>query len=123
MKTTWISGCLTASLILFLAGCKEAAPQKKSEAAAAPSAEETKVQANLAKLSEEDRKLAEEQHFCAIEDENLLGSMGAPIKILIKDQPVFLCCKGCKKQAEADPDKTLAKVKALREKKAAKPAS
>jgi hypothetical protein len=35
---------------------------------------------------------------------------------MVKDQPVFLCCKGCQKKALADPDKTLAKVKELRDK-------
>jgi hypothetical protein len=45
--------------------------------------------------------------------------MGAPIKIMVKDQPVYLCCGGCKKQALADPDATLTKVKELQAKKRA----
>ena len=50
--------------------------------------------------------------------------MGPPIKIELKGQPVYLCCKGCQKRAEADPDKTLATVAALKAKvkaEAAKP--
>ncbi|HZU39148.1 MAG TPA: hypothetical protein VFA18_24695 [Gemmataceae bacterium] len=78
-----------------------------------------RIQANLAKLSPADRRLAEQQKFCAVETENELGSMGVPVKILIKDQPVFLCCKGCRKTAEDEPDKTLAKAKKLREANAA----
>jgi hypothetical protein len=77
---------------------------------------EAEIKANLAKLSPEDRKLAEAQKYCAVEDDNRLGEMGVPIKLTIKDQPVFLCCKGCKKDAEKDPDKTLAKVKELKAK-------
>src|SRR5690348_11312722 len=73
-----------------------------------------RIQSNLAKLSPADRRLAEEQKFCAVETENELGSMGVPVKIMIKDQPVFLCCKGCRQTAEQDPDKTLVMVKKLR---------
>jgi hypothetical protein len=80
------------------------------------SEDEAKIKANLAKLSDADRKEAEAQRFCAVENEDRLGSMGVPVKILIKDQPVFLCCKGCTKQANADPEKTLAKVKELKAK-------
>jgi len=122
---------------LGVAGCAEAPKEKPKTAGAAnaiagktegkttPAAEkndqqeeEAEIQANLAKLSPEDRKLAEAQKYCAIEDENRLGAMGPPVKILVKDQPVFLCCKGCTKQAQKDPDKTLAKVAELKTKAA-----
>ena len=42
--------------------------------------------------------------------------MGVPVKVEVKGEPVFVCCKSCKKEAEANPDKTLAKVKELRAK-------
>ena len=74
-----------------------------------------KVAAALAKLSAEDRKLAESQRFCAVENDNLLGSMGKPVKLVIDGQPVFLCCAGCEDGAKANPKQTLAKVKALKE--------
>jgi uncharacterized protein (TIGR03000 family) len=80
------------------------APAKQSEA---------KIQANLARLSNEDRKLAGEQRFCALQDGIRLGSMGPPVKITVKGQPVFLCCGACAKTAESNPDKTLEKVKSL----------
>ena len=47
--------------------------------------------------------------------------VGTPVKVMVKDQPVFLCCKSCRKKALADPDKTLAKVKQLKEKAAGSP--
>lgn len=75
---------------------------------------EAEIKASLAKLGPEDQKRAEEQRFCAIEDENRLGSMGMPVKVVVKDQPVFLCCKSCQKKALADPDKTLAKAQELK---------
>lgn len=74
------------------------------------------IAASLAKLSAEDRKLAEAQKYCPIHPDGALGSMGVPVKIMLKGQPVFLCCKDCREKAEADPDKTLAKVKELKEK-------
>jgi hypothetical protein len=80
--------------------------------------EEAEIKANLAKLSPADRKLAEAQRWCAIEDDTRLGEMGVPFKVVLNGQPVFLCCKGCKKQAEKDPEKTLAKVKELKAKAA-----
>jgi hypothetical protein len=36
--------------------------------------------------------------------------MGKPFKVLIKGQPIFLCCEGCRDEATAHPDETLAKV-------------
>ncbi|NNE01473.1 MAG: hypothetical protein HKN47_29520 [Pirellulaceae bacterium] len=39
-----------------------------------------------------------------------LGSMGQPIKLLVGDKPIFLCCKGCIKQVQSAPEKYLAVV-------------
>lgn len=71
--------------------------------------------ASLAKLSAEDRSLAQAQGYCAVSEEPL-GSMGPPIKLIINDQPVFVCCKGCDKKAKSNPDATLAKVAELKSK-------
>ena len=40
--------------------------------------------------------------------------MGPPVKLMLKGQPVFLCCSGCKKEAGEHPDQTLAKVTELK---------
>jgi hypothetical protein len=45
--------------------------------------------------------------------------MGVPVKIMVKGQPVFLCCTGCEDKAKADPDQTLEKVRKSKAKKAA----
>ena len=84
--------------------------------------DEASIRANLEKLGPEDRKLAEEQGFCAVETENRLGSMGVPFKVEVKGQPVFLCCDGCETRAKAHADRTLARVQQLREKEAGTPA-
>ena len=91
-------------------------PQDVPKPADKASVDEAKIKANLAKLSDADRKLAETQRFCAVENDDRLGSMGVPVMVMLKDQPVFLCCKGCTKRATADADKTLAKVKELKAK-------
>lgn len=67
----------------------------------------------------DDRHLAESQGYCPVMPDTKLGEMGEPVKVMVKDksgaeQPVFVCCKGCKRKALADPEATLAKVAELR---------
>ena len=72
------------------------------------------IAAERAKLSPEDRALVEAQEWCVVQNDERLGSMGPPIKLDIKGQPVFVCCKSCKTKAEKDPEATLAKVEELK---------
>jgi len=88
-----------------------------SAATQANGAEGDDVAVERAKLSPEDRALVKAQEWCAVNNEGRLGSMGVPVKLTIKGKPVFLCCGGCKRKAEADPDKTLAKVEELKRQK------
>ncbi len=80
---------------------------------------EAKITAALAKLSDADRKIAEQQRFCAVLGESRLGSMGAPVKVMIEGQPVFVCCEGCREDALSDPKATLSKVENLKKAAAA----
>ena len=75
---------------------------------------ESDVALAMAELSPEDRKEAEAQKFCAVMNTSLLGSMGAPLKLDVKGQPVFVCCAGCKSKALKNPDETLATVTKLK---------
>jgi Cu(I)/Ag(I) efflux system membrane fusion protein len=79
------------------------------------SGEEAQVKANLAKLSSTDQPLAEAQKYCPITGERL-GSpeMGTPVKIILDKRSVFLCCKGCVKEAQANAAQTMAKVEELK---------
>ncbi len=86
-----------------------------------PSGDKEAVAANLAKLGPEDRKLAEAQKVCVVQGDIPLGAMGVPVKVMVQGQPVFLCCKECEDRALENPDKTLARVKELKEKNAAPP--
>jgi RND family efflux transporter MFP subunit len=81
-----------------------------------PDAEAAKIKAALAELSAEDRRLAEAQKYCAVWPEKRLGSMGKPAKVMVKGQPVFLCCPGCEDDAKENADRTLATVEKLKAK-------
>jgi uncharacterized protein (TIGR02231 family) len=72
-----------------------------------------KIRTMMEKLSPEDRKLAEAQVFCAIDQDSPLGTMGPIHKVMIKGQPVFLCCKGCEAEAKAHPDEALLQFQQL----------
>lgn len=43
-----------------------------------------------------------------------LGSMGAPIPVVANGETIYVCCKGCVRRVQADPDKYLAIVRAER---------
>ena len=108
---------LVLAVLVILAGCKAGSADKPNGVD-----DEAAIEAALAELGPADRKLAEEQTYCAVQNNNRLGSMGEPVKVMVSGQPVFLCCDGCRKKAVADPDKTLACVQRLREKAHSPPA-
>lgn len=74
----------------------------------------TEIAAAMEKLSPEDRKEAESQKFCAVMTTTRLGSMGAPLKLDVKGQSVFVCCAGCRTKATKNADQTLATVEKLK---------
>ena len=63
----------------------------------------------LAAAKQTDKELIEKQKTCPVTDQPL-GSMGTPVKVVVKGRTVFLCCAGCKKKLSADPDKYLKKL-------------
>lgn len=63
----------------------------------------------IRQLPEADAELALVQKICPVTDEPL-GSMGVPDKLDVKGHDVFICCIGCKRAVDADPDAILAKV-------------
>jgi Cu(I)/Ag(I) efflux system membrane fusion protein len=83
---------------------------------------DAKVKASLARLRPADRALAEQQEFCAVLENSRLGSMGVPIKLLVQGRPVFVCCKGCVKEARANAEKTLRRLDERKSGKQAKQA-
>lgn len=106
------------ALAAIVAGCAEPAADTPTDTAATPTATaapaETKAPsaedlAQIDKLPEADREAAKSQQVCAITGEPL-GSMGIPVKMEVEGHPVFLCCKGCEADFNADPKAALAKV-------------
>ena len=96
---------------------KEPAPPKGkilAESKSANDAAERRIADALGKLSPADRQLALAQQFCAVNSSSRLGSMGAPVKMMIKGEPVFLCCDGCEQEGKEEPDKVLQRAKELR---------
>ena len=106
MKAMRLEAFLVVALLLIASGC--------ANNATPPPEKVDKIKTALNKLDPADRKLAEEQKYCAVEPENRLGSMGKPIKVMVENQPVFLCCEGCVKTAQKDAKKTLATVERLK---------
>ena len=73
------------------------------------------IKANLAKFGPEDAKLAAAQRLCPVSEDPLGSSkMGVPVKLMINDQPIFICCKGCKGEVEKKQDEMLKKVAELK---------
>jgi len=67
----------------------------------------------------DDAALIASQVYCPAMPETKLGEMGQPVKIMVPDksgaeQPVFVCCKGCKRKVLANPEAALAKVAEFR---------
>ncbi len=102
--------------VVVAAGCggeKSVVPASSVATAPAPGVPD-EVAAERAKFSPEDRALEDAQEWCAVSTDGRLGSMGPPLKLDIEGQPVFVCCKGCKRKAETDPEMTLAAVAGLK---------
>ena len=66
-------------------------------------------QVTVSRATEADKSLIAKQANCPVMDEPL-GSMGGPIKVMVGDKPVFVCCKGCIKKVQAKPAEYVARV-------------
>ena len=67
---------------------------------------------NINQLPEADRPLAMAQRTCPITGA-ALGSMGVPVKIILRGQTVFLCCRGAStrpKESRRDAEKTCSRA-------------
>ena len=123
-----IGAALSMSIAVFTVGCgksntagtKPSTKQSESVQNGARSnandstteqvGDDAEITKAIAELSLEDRTLAVKQKVCPVSGEPL-GKMGAPLKMEVKGQTVFLCCAGCKDKLLANPDEYLAKIK------------
>lgn len=69
----------------------------------------SKLPVRVASLDDSDPPRIARQKVCPVMG-GKLGSMGTPIKVLVGDQPIYLCCKGCLGKVQKDPDLYLQKV-------------
>ena len=60
-----------------------------------------------AQATKYDAKAVAAQKTCPVSKEDL-DSMGGPLKVSRGDKSTFICCKGCLKEIQANPDKFLA---------------
>jgi hypothetical protein len=104
----------SAGSIYFGGSSGSKGPNTSTIRSTSPEDPDEKVEGSLAKLSAEDRSLAKSQEFCAVLADSRLGSMGVPVKVMLKGQAVFVCCPGCEKGAVENADEVLKKVAELR---------
>lgn len=117
-----LSVAMAAALILGTAlvpvGCSSSEPgaaQQSAESGTNASLDwktglDAEVVTALSELSEADRTAALDQKICPV-SEKPLGSMGAPIKVAVDGQEVFVCCEACVATVKENPDEYLAKLK------------
>jgi hypothetical protein len=55
----------------------------------------------MAKLSAEDRAQTEAQKLCSVSKEPL-DSMGEPIKVIVDEKSIFVCCESCADELRAN---------------------
>lgn len=67
-----------------------------------------------AKATRADQAAINAQRVCKVSGESL-GSMGTPIKVTRGDRSVFLCCQGCLKTVQANPDRFFGKPTAAKD--------
>ena len=65
----------------------------------------------VTKATKADEKAIAAMKTCPVSKEDL-DSMGGPLKVSRGDKSIFICCKGCLKDIQANPDKFLGKVAA-----------
>lgn len=103
---------LAAVIALFIAGCANEAPTTSDgsqESAAAMEQQMAADAAAAAELSAEDQALVATQKICPVGGGEL-GSMGTPIKVMVGERAVFVCCDHCREPLLKDPEKYLAKL-------------
>jgi hypothetical protein len=63
----------------------------------------------VAQATSEDARAVQMQGDCPVMGQPL-GGHGTPLKVTIGDDVLFVCCKGCLRKVESDPDRYLAKA-------------
>ncbi|TWT74048.1 hypothetical protein [Allorhodopirellula solitaria] len=91
------------NIYVCCAGCTDTVKSNPSKYAV------SRPQITVAAATAADAAAIAAQKTCPVMDEPL-GGMGTPVKVMVGEQPIFLCCKGCVKKVQAEPAKYLAMV-------------
>ncbi|TWU42578.1 eL24 family ribosomal protein [Novipirellula artificiosorum] len=91
------------TLYVCCAGCVDAIKSDPSSYAAG------RPHITVTTATQADATAITAQKTCPVMDEPL-GGMGTPIKVMVGNKPIYLCCKGCIKKVQAEPAKYLAMV-------------
>lgn len=62
-----------------------------------------KLPVSVVATADSDRAAIAQQKVCPVMDAQL-GSMGTPVKVLVGDRPVYLCCIGCLGKIQRNPE-------------------
>lgn len=104
-------GCGLMAALLVCAGCSKPSDPGAVLIDVAPIEEETELgESGEAVLSEEDQALIAAQKVCPVGGP--LGEHGTPVKVMVGDRVVFVCCEPCRGPLLKDPEKYLAKLDA-----------
>ena len=95
---------LILSLEIISPGCSSSSTQPVVPSEAS---QEAAIEQSINRLPEDDRAVAKQQRFCAVMEKERLGQRDTPIKVVIGERSVFVCCDGCASEAKRNPDKTL----------------
>jgi hypothetical protein len=68
------------------------------------------VPVSVVRLTEADRPRVERQRMCPVMEDTELGAHGAPIKLLVGDRTLFVCCEGCVEEVQKSPGQYLQKA-------------
>jgi YHS domain-containing protein len=86
------------TLYLCCAGCVKAVKANPTKYAAG------RIEITVTSATVADAAAIAQQKVCPVMDEPL-GSMGQPVKVMVGDKAIYLCCKGCIKKVKAEPAK------------------
>jgi YHS domain-containing protein len=72
------------------------------------------AQMSVAYATAEDAAAVRAQGRCVVMTDQQLGGHGKPIKVTVGEQSLFVCCKGCLRKVEQNPELYLAKAREMR---------
>ncbi len=95
----------------------QADPQKflpRGEADAVVRGAENRVNITVSQATQADQGAIQAQGHCVVMTDQQLGGHGAPIKITIGNEALFVCCQGCVGKVQQNPSMYLSRAQQMR---------